>query len=856
MTNQQKINKLKKIYGSDVVIAEAFVRLLKITKSDKLYPSAVEWVITQILDEKNDSLTKREKQQFERDNKEKKLGPVHKKIIKEIKTLYQINLVLDGKDEIKTSKIDQTVQAAPQPSPLPDLKPDKIDPPEVTLESNVRRVPKGGSVSLTWTSKNAKKIKRTNIPGITSKTPLNGTIEVDDIRKRRDFYIIVEGPGGTSEAKVRTLIETQQFLKGKEKDEEDPDSFEPEVNKRKTLVNLLSPSTKIKGKDDPVVKSSTSSTSSLDLGILTSISKSILNISKILSTYLKYRKRQSDIERRGGELRIRQLKEDNMEQPNSGDGLSSLKSGAEKIISPFKAIIDKIINFVFYTFLGKAFTDIVNWLNDPENKEKVESMGKFLKDFWPLILGSLLLFFTPLFGFIVGTIQVLSWGVKSLKGLKGLIDRLIFKKGAKPGPKTSAKPGSGTKVTTGSGGTKAPPKVGGGRNITGDVLKGGSKLPRLGNIRGGGLLTPLMILAQLFEEPLKGGVGKLYESLGIVEKGKSKENIEKSRKIFDSNYRPNFYEFGGEIFSGLVKKTDGISVSGAGSDTQAFPVLGGGMAILQPGEIVLNKQGVKNAMKLGIDPLELNTGPGSNKPKSLKGSKIKLMNTGGIIGQKNVGDNTRKSTVNTSNVLMQFNKVNSNTSSTGKQNIANRMPLVTSSTGKQNYVGRKTDPMINSQPKSMMSRRNDTSPVIKNQFSFSPISQNINKNMRGSNVTQHFGSNNIQVLSPQFEKQSSSLGVNKSLETMMTGQKINVIRPQGTVNNNFKANYKNRTNIPKPLSNNSSRFSTITLPPIVQNSQPISSSSGSGTPLPVFSATPSGTGEIRMGMASIYGIIV
>jgi hypothetical protein len=51
MSNQQKLSKLKQAYGAgNVVIAEAFVTLSKDKKSDKLYPSAVEWVILNMMD--------------------------------------------------------------------------------------------------------------------------------------------------------------------------------------------------------------------------------------------------------------------------------------------------------------------------------------------------------------------------------------------------------------------------------------------------------------------------------------------------------------------------------------------------------------------------------------------------------------------------------------------------------------------------------------------------------------------------------------------------------------------------------------------------------------------------------------
>jgi hypothetical protein len=444
MSNQQKLSKLRKTYGnSNVVIAEAFVSLLKIKKTDKLYPSAIEWAVIRI-DSSSDILSARDSKEFAKDNKEKKIGRVHKKIIKEIEGLYNINEVIEGIKPVSSSKLDQPISSRPLPSPTSASSVKKVKP-EVTLESNIQRVEKGGSVTLTWTSKNATKIRRTNIPGVTTKTPVNGFIQVEDIRRRRDFYIIVESANGdTAESKVQTLVETQEYKKQKEKSsidnfdkEKEP---EEEDSKKNRLSRLVSPTIKKEPekKEEEKKEIVIPQENSLNNNILLSIDKTLSGVLKILNTQLKLNQNIFDKERIESEKNLRLSKEERMEESGGTPGGELIKSGAEKMLSPFKAIIDKIVNFLYFTLLGRVFTEIMDWMNDPQNKDKVDAIGRFIKDAWPLIVGLSVLFLTPLFGFIVGTVQFLTGTYKTLKGLKGLIDRFIFKKGKPPKPKSKS----------------------------------------------------------------------------------------------------------------------------------------------------------------------------------------------------------------------------------------------------------------------------------------------------------------------------------------------------------------------------------------------------------------------------------
>jgi predicted chitinase len=613
MSNQQKLAKLKKQYRAEFETATFVVKNhLFIKSTDKLYPYAIEWVILNMMDIQKDVLTKKETEIFNKDVKNKnKDGVVHKKIKTQIEALKKKSLAFDGKQEISSSKLDQPISSRPLPSPTSTSTVKEVEP-KVTLESNIQRVEKGGSVTLTWTSKNATKIKRTNIPGVTTKTPVNGFIQVEDIRRRRDFYIIVESANGdTAESKVQTLVETQEYKKQKEKSsidnfdkEKEP---EEEDSKKNRLSRLVSPTIKKEPekKEEEKKEIVIPQENSLNNNILLSIDKTLSGILKILNTQLKLNQNIFDKERKGIETQFRLKREEEMEESRGIPGGQLMKDGVEKILSPFKSIIDKIVNFLFFTFLGRVFTDVVKWFNDPQNKDKVDALGRFIKDFWPWIVGAALLFLTPLGGLIVGAVQILG-------GFVSLSSKLI--------PKML---GLAKTIVTGPIGKLAL--------LAGTVfaLKEATDFDKekrhYSTLSKEKLLEERDKYKNLLDQPRQYFQGE----------GMDRTYYRKSLGFIEDEIKNRQYSTGGKVFSGQVTNKDGKQVSGAGKDTQAFPIMGGGMAVLQPGETVL-QPGVRETIikEKGFDVLAYNKGNNANNPQSLS-ANIKLMNTGGVVGLSN-----------------------------------------------------------------------------------------------------------------------------------------------------------------------------------------------------------------------------
>ena len=104
------------------------------------------------------------------------------------------------------------------------------------------------------------------------------------------------------------------------------------------------------------------------------------------------------------ERKSRKSKEEDLE---SASNLSRKASEAfQKIVAPFQNILDKIFGFVKFIFLGKLFLQLVDWAADPKNLEKIESLGRFIKDFWPLLLAGYIM---PFKGFVAKSIAKLAF---------------------------------------------------------------------------------------------------------------------------------------------------------------------------------------------------------------------------------------------------------------------------------------------------------------------------------------------------------------------------------------------------------------------------------------------------------------
>ena len=90
---------------------------------------------------------------------------------------------------------------------------------------------------------------------------------------------------------------------------------------------------------------------------------------------------------------------------------------ADKVLAPVRSIFDKIFGFLQTILLGNVAMKLWNWFADPANGEKISSVFKFLGDWWPVLVGSMLAFAPMLFGpagFIIGVVALVAWGIPKI----------------------------------------------------------------------------------------------------------------------------------------------------------------------------------------------------------------------------------------------------------------------------------------------------------------------------------------------------------------------------------------------------------------------------------------------------------
>ena len=369
-----------------------------------------------------------------------------------------------------------------------------------------------------------------------------------------------------------------------------------------------------------------SSTSNVEDSIAT-ITKSVTSIAEILAGRKKTLDNAAAFDRRKAEQEKRGLAEDKLEKRFEG-----LKSEAEKVISPVKSILDKIIDFFVKIFLGRVVYKLLEWFSDKKNADKVKSIGRFLKDFGPAILAAFILFGT-------------SFGRLTL-GLTKMIGGFIFKIGKVLIPQL-------LKLIT-----KNPKAA-----LAAGLFTAGATIPAV---------LPGTVDEQ--EKKTKSKSGSTEDKIKVLEQQKANLNpfqkmqgvgseIDEQLSTLKTGQTKSYgFSGGGLNFKGMLGGASmgalggplGMLFGGVLGSGKPQEVLGGFVsgekgvdkvpAMLTDGEFVMSAGAVQ---KYGVDTLEgMNAaGGGTNKPKMISGTTYAA--EGGYIGKnpdpnyKNPGEERR-----------------------------------------------------------------------------------------------------------------------------------------------------------------------------------------------------------------------
>lgn len=327
---------------------------------------------------------------------------------------------------------------------------------------------------------------------------------------------------------------------------------------------------------------------------IAAIRKSLESILNLMENQFSMLRKQIETDRRARERSTRDERENKLEA-----GIKKTMALAKRVLAPALSLLDRIINFITTVLIGRALIKLMDWLADPNNQKKLDSLLRFVGDWWPSILAAWVIFATPL-GKLIRTVL---GGITKLtmfmarKGIPKLLG--IIRKNPYAAAALAAGVGAGIAAT----------QLGGNREKLAEddpniIKPGDSKTPSGSQLRN--------------EEVMQRGM-PAFAGGGRISRYSKGGKMLPSRRTQNSS-------------AGKITGSTGRRIRGAGKDTQ--------LVAAQPGEVVISKKAVD---KFGA-PFFLNLnkmGGGTNMPTYSKFSDIQFAQGGGQIGV-NINDGLDK----------------------------------------------------------------------------------------------------------------------------------------------------------------------------------------------------------------------
>jgi lysozyme len=377
------------------------------------------------------------------------------------------------------------------------------------------------------------------------------------------------------------------------------------------------------------------------LDIVISIKESVNKIYESIRLQNKLTAQTIERNRKNRENEGRKKREEDLE-----GSLKKVGNAVSKILAPIQGILDKIFRFIAFTILGQALGALFEWLKDPENRKKFNSLIRFFTDHWKFFVGAFILFGTSFGSFVRGMLKAVT------KGLIALAFHI---------PKIKR------------------------------FLKRNPKLAMLG-ISAATLGTGL--LANTLNPPESKGVGDDLKDVGKDDFDSAKLNAKKS-----SNVKIPALKMGGMIpninlsangsYLGSDKKMNiidgivgdrGIPFTGGRKDNRLFPTATGGAVGLSGKEFIVNEGGVtKETLPILMAFNRMGAGANANKPTMISSSNIKI---GGLSGGGSTGSNVKIGGLSGGGSIIGLNNGGQINSSKSNNNAAKKPSNKNSGIGK------------------------------------------------------------------------------------------------------------------------------------------------------------------------------
>ena len=138
---------------------------------------------------------------------------------------------------------------------------------------------------------------------------------------------------------------------------------------------------------------------------------------------------QADDTRKAREKKKRSMKENLLE--GTKGGIKKVGGAVGKLLKPAEGIFSSIFKFLTMFLLGTGLMKLLDWMGNAENSKKMESIFRFLKDYWPTIVTALAAFIpgfpvlAAVIALAVGFLPKIIKLVKSILGFGKDVDKEI-----------------------------------------------------------------------------------------------------------------------------------------------------------------------------------------------------------------------------------------------------------------------------------------------------------------------------------------------------------------------------------------------------------------------------------------------
>jgi len=247
-------------------------------------------------------------------------------------------------------------------------------------------------------------------------------IAIKDLRAQREVEKDKTGKLKVTR-KRRSDAKSAEQIKA-EIDAKDKAIADRKAKKKKDAMNFISPGSK------PPELPPAENTGSGDMSSsLMKISNDVNIIKGIVESQENLEKDKMEDTREAREKKKRSMAENLME---GGKKMYDKVAGTfGKVLKPAEGIFSKIFKFLKLFILGSGLMMLLNWMGNPENSKKIQSLFRFLKDFWPVIAAGVIALMGPIPSFIAaialafGFVPKIIDFVKSIFGLNKDVDKEV-----------------------------------------------------------------------------------------------------------------------------------------------------------------------------------------------------------------------------------------------------------------------------------------------------------------------------------------------------------------------------------------------------------------------------------------------